>query len=102
EKITGIGIQYAMYDSIPVITEIKSGLSAEKAGIQVGDKILAINGKAVIGKSGEEIGVALKGESGSEVQLKILTIGGEEKTLSVMRMEFHETNVPYFGMLNKH
>lgn len=102
EKITGIGIQYAMYDSIPVITEIKSGLSAEKAGIQVGDKILAVNGKSVIGKSGEEIGVALKGESGSEVQLKILTIGGEEKTLSVMRMEFHETNVPYFGMLNKH
>lgn len=101
EKITGIGIQYDMYDSVPVITEIMKGLSADKAGIRVGDKIIAINDKSVLGKNGDEVSQALKGETGSELKLKIKPFDGNEKTLSLKREEFHETNVPFYGMLNK-
>lgn len=101
EKITGIGIQYDMYDSVPVITEIVKGLSADKAGIRVGDKILAINDKSVLGKNGDEVSLALKGETGSELKLKIKPYDGNEKIISLKREEFHETNVPFYGMLNK-
>ncbi|HEY0262435.1 MAG TPA: S41 family peptidase [Chitinophagales bacterium] len=100
EKITGIGVQYAFFDSVATVTEIIQGLAADKAGMQVGDKILAINDKSVVGKSDEDISKALKGEAGSELSIKIGNASGE-KNITLKRVEFHETNVPFFGMLNK-
>ena len=101
EKITGFGLHFEMMDKIPVITDILKNLPAQKSGLQVGDKILAIDGKATTGKDKEEISISMRGQIGTTARLKIQTIAGVEKEIEVGREEFHETNVPFYGMLTK-
>jgi len=101
DKLTGIGIYFELFDKTPVVTDLIKDLPAHKAGIQTGDKILALDGKTTIGKTYDEISTALKGEAGSTIELTIETIKGITKTVPLKRQEFHETNVPFYGMLNK-
>jgi carboxyl-terminal processing protease len=51
-----------------------AGGPSDKAGLQVGDKIIKVNGEAIAGKdlSTEEIKKKIKGESGSAVNISIL------------------------------
>jgi carboxyl-terminal processing protease len=101
EKLTGIGINFSIIEKTPTITELIKDLSADKAGLKIGDKILEIDGVSVKDKSYEDIGKALKGQVDTDIKLKVLQISGNKKEFTVKRMEFHETNVPFYGMLTK-
>lgn len=102
EKITGFGLHFEMMENTPVITDIMKDLPAQKAGLQVGDKIVAIDGKSTIGKSKDEVSLSMRGQVGTTSAVSVRTIRGELKEISIKREEFHETNVPYYGMLNEH
>lgn len=102
EKITGFGLHFEMMENTPVITDIMKDLPAQKAGLQVGDKIVAIDGKSTIGKSKDEVSLSMRGQVGTTAAVSVRTIRGELKEISIKREEFHETNVPYYGMLNEH
>jgi len=101
EKIVEIGIHFQIIDSLPVVTDLIKDLPADKAGLQIGDKILALDGQATKGKTYEEVTLALRGQTGTSVTLSLLTIQGQNKDLSITRQEFQQTNVPYSGMLTK-
>lgn len=101
EKLTGIGIHYEVMDKIPTITELIKDLSADKAGLKIGDKILEIDGVSTLDKSYDDIGKALKGQAESNISFKVQLIDGAVKQFNIKRMEFHETNVPFYGMLNR-
>jgi carboxyl-terminal processing protease len=78
DNIKGIGIEFQVFDdTVNVMNVIKTGPS-EKAGIEVGDKLIAINDTAQIaGKflRVERLRSLLKGETGTKVKIKILRSG---------------------------
>jgi len=101
EKIVEIGIHFQIMDSTPVVTDLIKDLPADKAGLQIGDKILALDGQSTHGKTYDEVTQALRGQTGSPVILSLQTIQGESKDLTITRQEFQQTNVPFAGMLTK-
>jgi carboxyl-terminal processing protease len=99
EKVVGIGIHFQVIDSVPVVTDLIKDLPADKAGMQIGDKMIALDGQPTKGKSYDEVSQALRGQNGSAVSISLKTISGNNKDVSVTRQEFQETNVPFAGML---
>ena len=82
----GIGVEFNVFsDTVNVVYVIPNGPS-DKAGIQVGDKILQVNQTLLTGRefSTDEIKQAIRGQRGSEAQIKILR-GKQQHTLTVTR-----------------
>lgn len=101
-RYAGIGATIRTQNNKCVIVLPYSDSPAQKAGLQIGDQIMAINGVSTEGKSSDEISTLLKGQSGTPVELQILRPStGEQKTISITREEIRISNVPYFGMLNE-
>jgi carboxyl-terminal processing protease len=101
EKLTGIGIYFKVVNNKAIITEVIKDLPADKTGIVPGDQISLIDGKSTDGKSYDDISKVLKGEAGSSINLTITKASGGKQDVSIKRQEFTETNVPYYGMMNK-
>ena len=101
EKLVGIGIRFQLQDSVPVVTDLIKDLPADKADIQIGDIITALDGKTTIGKTYDEVSQALRGQTGTNVSVSLKTINGQSKEITLARQEFQETNVPFYGMLTK-
>lgn len=74
-NFSGIGIEFQIFtDTVNVLNVVPDGPS-EKAGLQLGDKILRINDSITIagkGLNANEIRRILRGEKGSNVKLTIL------------------------------
>ena len=101
EKLTGIGIYFKVVNNKAIITEVIKDLPADNTGIVPGDQISLIDGKSTDGKSYDDISKVLKGEAGSSINLTITKASGGKQDVSIKRQEFTETNVPYYGMMNK-
>lgn len=99
DKLVGVGIHYEMIDSLPVVTDLIKDLPADKAGVQIGDKIIALDGTPTKGRSYDDVSKALRGQTGSTVNVTLKTIDGTTKDVPVTRLEFQETNVPFYGMI---
>jgi carboxyl-terminal processing protease len=104
-KYNGIGANFEKVSEFVFINVISEGSPAQKAGLKVGDKIMAVDGKSALNRSVEEVGDILKGAAGTDVELTIARPQGNADTgmkIKVMRDEVTEQNVPYFSMLNDH
>ena len=76
----GVGIQFnIMNDTVMVVATISGGPS-EKAGIQAGDRLIAVDGKSMIGATNEKVFKTLRGQKGSKVKISIRR-QGVRKTL---------------------
>ena len=65
-----IGVQFDLQTTAPRIDELMSGLGAEKAGLQPGDLILAVNGTSMTNR--EQVAETLREyRAGQEVKLRI-------------------------------
>lgn len=72
-RFGGVGIQFQIYkDTVNVVEVIAEGPS-ERAGLQAGDRIIAVNGRSITGKSFTEDSVrsTLRGPNGSKVRLTV-------------------------------
>lgn len=100
-KYHGIGAGMATMDGLPTITELFEESPAYKSGLRLADQILSIGGKAVQGKSKEEIDTYLQGSADTNIDL-VVKRPGESKELqfSVTRGEVDVPNVPYSGMVS--
>ena len=75
---------------------------AHKAGLNIGDEILKIDGVSVAGKSTSEVSKLLKGQANTTVRLEVLSYGqSKPKTLELVRANINVDNVPYYGMLDE-
>jgi carboxyl-terminal processing protease len=103
-KYNGVGASFNKLNETVFISEIFDGSPSQKAGLKVGDKILAVDGKNALNRSVDEVGDILKGAPSTDVELTInrpqLDGSFKNMKIKVRRDEVTEQNVPYFGMLN--
>lgn len=72
-NFNGIGIEYYMLNDTLLITSVSPGGPASKAGLQHGDRILAINKKSIAGiqVNAKKVIEQIRGKRGSSVELLV-------------------------------
>lgn len=97
-KYGGVGITVGVRDSMIYITEVMNGYEAQKKGLRVGDKIIAIDGSNISKDKVENMRTLIRGPVGTDVTVKILR-DDEEVDFTLTRQEIILKNVSYFGYL---
>jgi carboxyl-terminal processing protease len=82
----GIGIELEKKDGEMVVVAPIEGTPADRAGIEPGDVVIAINGRSVREEDLSEVAEQVRGPEGTEVELTILR-GGEEHVFDLERAE---------------
>ena len=95
-KYGGIGVSVGTRDGYITILSLMEGYSAQRQGIQPGDRIIEVDGKSIAGLKAEDLRTLTRGEPGSELRLKIER-DGEDKHLefSLVREEIQLKNITY-------
>lgn len=96
-KYGGIGSLIRQKEDYVRIAQPYAGSPADRAGLRIGDKILAVDGRDAAGYTTEQVSSALKGEPGSKVRVRIRTLAGEERDLTITRERIAIPGVPYAG-----
>jgi len=100
-KYNGIGAKGKKMGNYVVITEVYKDYPAFKAGLRVGDQILAVNGLDAKDKQAEDLYQIMRGIPKSEVTVTVLRPGSKEKqNIKLVRDEVNIPNVPYSGMVD--
>lgn len=89
-KIVGIGVTYFQNAGLSTITQVFKDSPAEKAGLEVGDIILAVDGQNIADKNAEEIKTLVVGKEGSVVKL-LIQRDGKEKEVNIIRGPINTT-----------
>lgn len=89
----GIGVSINKVDDYIMVVKVFNSSPAERAGIVSGDKIVAADGKSLVGVSVDEAVARIKGEAGTEVTLEILR-EGQNETISVKVERDHIKIIP--------
>ena len=90
-----------MVDDLPTVTELFEESPAYKSGVRLGDQIMSVGGKSVIGKTKEEITTLMQGAADSNLDVMIKRPGeSTELPFSITRGEVDVPNVPYSGMVS--
>lgn len=98
----GIGATIRMVDEDIYITEPYEGFPANKSGLAAGDKIIALDGLSIEGKSSTEVSEFLRGQSGTELEIEYIPLGETApKKAKVKREVIKVKDVPFSGMLNE-
>jgi carboxyl-terminal processing protease len=88
-KYVGIGVRIdTAEDGLPLVIGVFKGSPAEKAGIQNGDEIVAVDGQKTTGKTIDEIVGWVRGEAGSTVVVTVKPGStGAERDVSMVRAD---------------
>ena len=98
-KYGGIGALIRQKEDYVRIAQPYQGSPADLAGLRIGDKILAIDGKDAKGFTTEEVSSRLKGEPGSKVRVEVEHLDGSKQT-AVIRRE--RGGIPDLILLDQH
>lgn len=84
QSFVGVGIQVEFKDgAVTVVSPIK-GTPAERAGLKPGDRIIAVDGENLAGKTLEYAVQKIKGQEGTEVTLTV-SRQGQQFDLAIIR-----------------
>ncbi|MDX1940512.1 MAG: S41 family peptidase [Saprospiraceae bacterium] len=101
-KYNGIGAMSKQMGDYVTVTELYEGQPADKAGLKVGDQILAVDGKDATGKTVDELNDIMRGFPGTVVKLKIRRPGmPNDMEIPLTRSEVDVPNVPHFDMVSE-
>ena len=82
----GIGVEISIdNNNFITVTRTFAGSAAEKAGINIGDRIIGVEGDPVTGDMLDETVARIRGKIGEDVAIQILTSNGSEKNVVVTR-----------------
>ena len=99
-KYGGIGSIIRQKGEYVQIAEPYRHSPADRAGLEIGDTFLEIEGKSARGMTTADVSAALKGEAGTVVTIKVRKFyTGEEQTLSIRREVIALPAVQYHGMV---
>ena len=91
----GLGIQIDVRDGWITVVAPLPDTPAERAGIETGDQIIAVDGRSTKGWSSEQAVKALRGEAGSSVKLQVRRAGmADEIPYQLTRATVHVRSVP--------
>ncbi len=96
-KYGGIGALIRQKEDYVRIAQPYEDSPADRAGLKIGDKILAIDGKDAKGFSTEEVSSRLKGEPGSKVRVSVEHLDGTQQTAVIRRERIAIPGVPFAG-----
>lgn len=100
-KYGGMGALIRQKDDYVIISQPYKGFPADKAGLQIGDKILEIDGASAKDYTTEKVSSLLKGVPGTKFELKVeKMLTGEQQTLNITRERIVISGVPYYDMLD--
>ncbi len=102
-KYAGIGsvIRFHKEKNTTVIAEPYEGLPAAKAGLQIGDLILSINGTDIHGMSIDSVSNMLRGTAGTNITLNIERKGEKKpRTVKITRESIAMPAISYYGIQN--
>jgi len=94
-KNTGIGIGVAPDNGAMMITYVYAGSPAAKVGLNPGDRILEVNGKAI--SAGVQ---SIAGEEGSTVEIKVQKASGKIEDLSLVRKKYSTVKPEEFTLVD--
>lgn len=95
----GIGALIGIVNEKTVVTHPYKNFPAYKAGLHVGDELVAIDGKLLKSKSTTDVSTLLKGQPKTEVEIRVRRYGQkEELTFKIRRDKISVSNLAYFGM----
>ena len=99
-RYAGVGIQVDARDGYVIVLSPLPGGPSIAAGIQVGDRIVEVDGKDMRGKSLDEAQKALRGDSNSVVRVTIERPGVETPLkFALTRKEIHVRSVQHATLL---
>lgn len=97
-KYGGVGSLIRKRGDYVIIAQPYKGSPADKAGLKIGDKIIAIDGADAKGFSTEEVSKRMKGDPGTTFNLTVeRLIGGARETLTLRRERIAIPGIPYAG-----
>jgi carboxyl-terminal processing protease len=97
----GLGLEVDLRDGWLIVVGPVAGGSAERAGIQPGDRIIEIAGKPTKGWTNEEASKVIRGRPGTSVTLKIERPGASVPiVLTLQRTTIHQSAVRWASMLS--
>lgn len=94
----GLGVSVLKGPKHIIISLPYEGGPGQKAGLKVGDKLVAIDGVNIVGATMQTISDYMRGRPGTTVEVTVLR-DGVKKKMTVTREEININNVPYYGML---
>jgi carboxyl-terminal processing protease len=80
----GIGIEIESEDDKTVVLSVVEGSPADRAGIEPGDILVAVNGKSVSSEDYSQVAGEIRGPEGTEVKLTVLR-DGEKRVFDLER-----------------
>lgn len=98
-QYAGIGALISTLNNRNVITHPYENFPAHRAGVKVGDEIIAVDDKNVRGKTTREISALLKGNPQSGVAITV-DRQGKQLTFKLTREQIKINNVTYQGLLD--
>jgi carboxyl-terminal processing protease len=101
-KFEGIGVEFNIFSDTVNVLYVVAGGPGDKAGLQIGDKILKVNDVSITTKniSSDEIKKMVRGERGSKAVLQILR-GNQQISATVTRDMIPVSSVDAAYMINK-
>ncbi len=97
-KYGGVGSLIRKKGEYVIFAQPYKGSPADRAGIRIGDKLVAIDGEPTKGWSISQVSDRLKGDPNTTVRVKIRRlIGDQEVDLSIKRERIAIPGVPYAG-----
>ncbi len=99
-QYAGIGAMIGVINNKTIVTHPYKDFPAYRAGLKVGDEIIAIDGIEVKGKPTNEVSALLKGPARTEVELKIRKRGAAfEIFVKINREKITISNLAYAGLV---
>jgi len=98
----GIGVEFNIFSDTVHIVHVLADGPSEKAGMQVGDKIIKVNNETIAGIkiSTADVKSKIKGESGSLVKITVLR-KNEQKEISIKRGKIPIPAIDAAYLINK-
>lgn len=97
-KYGGVGSLIRQKEDYVIFAQPYKGSPADRAGVKIGDKILAIDGEDTKGWTNAQISSRLKGDPNTTVRVKIRRlIDDREEELTLKRERIAIPGVPYAG-----
>ena len=92
----GVGMLIEAQQGSAVVRRVFPNTPAERIGVQVGDRVLAVDGESVDGWPLDRIANALKGEAGSKVEVRFTRFGAPDPIVArITRAVVRIPAVPY-------